>query len=113
MAEIIDSIVPLALFTLIVLVVYFPAKFNYQIKKSIIEKGGNIQLPQKTFPFLEIGLTLLGIGMGLGFAVIPQQSGLDGDAKDLMTAACILLFGGIGLISSFFIRRKLDAKKQG
>lgn len=112
LAEIlVPMLVPIAFFALIVLVVYFIAKYNYQIKKAIIDKGGNIEYKKRKFPFLEIGLTILGIGLGLAFAVIPQSSNLPEESKDLLVGACVLLFGGGGLISAFFIRKKIDEKK--
>ena len=112
MAASIGILVPIGFFALIVLVVFFIAKYNYQTKKAILDKGGNIELTKKKFPFLEIGVTILGIGLGLGFSVIPQSSNLPEDSKGLLIGACILLFGGLGLISAFLIRRKLDEKKQ-
>jgi len=107
-----DIFVPVAFFASIVLVVYFTTKFNYQIRKAILEKGGDIGLDSKMkFPFLEIGLTILGIGLGLAISVIPQISNLPHYAKDVLSGACILLFGGLGLVSAFFIRRRLDERK--
>jgi hypothetical protein len=111
MEHLVEILVPIAFFALIVLVVYFSSKFNYQIKKAILDKGGNIEVVKKKFPFLEIGLTILGIGLGLAVSVFPQTSNLPGDSKDLLTGASILLFGGGALISAFFIRKKLDEKK--
>lgn len=107
----VEIFVPIAFFALVVLVVYFVSKFNYQTKKAILDKGGNIELTRKRFPFLEIGLTILGVGLGLGMSVIPQSSNLPEDSKDLLIGACILLFGGGGLVSAFFIRKRLDEKK--
>jgi hypothetical protein len=108
MTPLANSLIPFAFFALIGLVVYFTSKFNYQIKKAILDKGGNIELRKKKFPFLEIGLTFFGVGLGLAFSVIPQTSFLPEDSKELLIGACILLFGGSGLISAFFIRRRLD-----
>lgn len=102
--------ITIAFFVLIALVVYFITKYNYQVKKAILDKGGNIEQVKKKAPFLESGLTIIGVGLGLAMAVIPQTSQLPGDSKDLLTGACILLFGGGGLVSAFFIREKLDEK---
>ncbi len=111
MTSLVEIFVPVSFFALIVLVVYFTTKYNYQIKKAIIDKGGDIEIAKKKFPFLEIGLTILGVGLGLAISVIPQSSNLSEDSKDLLIGACILLFGGAGLVSAFFIRKKLDEKK--
>jgi hypothetical protein len=111
MASLVEIFVPIAFFALIVLVVYFTSKFNYQTKKAILDKGGNIELAKKKFPFLEIGLTVLGVGLGLAISVIPQASNLPEDSKDLLIGACVLFFGGGGLVSAFYIRKRLDEKK--
>ena len=111
MKSLVEIFIPIAFFAAIVLIVYFTSKYNYQIKKAILDKGGNIELAKKRFPFLEIGLTILGIGLGLAISVIPQSSNLSEDSKDLLIGACILLFGGAGLVSAFFIRKRLDEKK--
>lgn len=108
MHEIALLLVPITFFVLIVLVVFFTSKYSYQTKKAIIEKGGNIEFPKKKFPFLEIGLTALGIGLGLAFSVIPASVNISEDAKGLLTGAFILIFGGLGLVSAFYIRRKLE-----
>jgi len=105
-----STIVPIAFFALIGLVVFFTTKFSYQTKKAILDKGGKIELAKKKFPLLEIGLTIVGLGIGLATAVIPQSSGLPEDSKGLLVAACILLFGGLGLVSAFYIRKRLDEK---
>ena len=103
-----EVFIPITFFAAIVLIVYFTAKYSHATKKAILEKGGNIEITKKKFPFLEIGLTLLGVGLGLAVAAIPQSFDIETDLKGLLTAACILLFGGAGLVSAFFIRRKLD-----
>lgn len=111
MEAILDKIVAIAFFALVGIVVYFTVKYNYQIKKAILDKGGDIALSKKEFPFLEIGLTLLGVGLGLALSVFPESSNLPEDSKGLLIGACILVFGGGGLVSAFFIRKRLDEKK--
>ena len=103
-----EVFVPIAFFAAIVLIVYFTARYSHQTKKAILEKGGNIEITKKKFPFLEIGLTLLGVGLGLAIAALPQSFDISTDVQGLLIAACILLFGGAGLVSAFFIRRKLE-----
>ncbi|MEZ5045729.1 MAG: hypothetical protein R2831_01925 [Chitinophagaceae bacterium] len=110
-APISETLVPIAFFSLVVLVVYFTSRYNYLIKKAILDQGGNLELSKTKFPFLEIGLTILGIGLGMGISVIPQSLNLPEDSKGLLIGACILFFGGLGLVSAFFIRKKLDEKK--
>jgi Ca2+/Na+ antiporter len=109
--EVVEMFIPVAFCAMIVLVVYFTTKYNYQTKKAIIDKGVNIELKKKKFPFLEIGLTAIGIGLGLAIAAFPLSSNLSKEIKELLIGAFTLLFGGVGLVSAFFIRIRLEEKK--
>jgi hypothetical protein len=108
MKSLAEIFVPITFFALVFLIVYFTSKFNYEIKKTILEKGGNIEITKKKFPFLEIGLTVLGVGIGLAVSVIPQSSNLPEDSKNLLVGASILIFGGLGLVSAFYIRKRIE-----
>jgi hypothetical protein len=108
MQHLAEIFVPITFFALIGLILYFTLKYNYQIKKTILEKGGSIEVTKKRFPLLEIGLSLIGLGLGLAVSVIPQSTNLPDDSKGLLIGACILLFGGLGLISAFIIRRRIE-----
>jgi hypothetical protein len=109
--EVVEMFVPIAFFAMIVLLVYFTSKYNYQTKKALLEKGVNIELTKRRFPFLEIGFTAIGIGLGLALAVFPLASNLSEESKGLLIAAFTTLFGGVGLVTAFLIRRRLDEKK--
>ena len=106
----VNTLVPIAFFTLVFLIVYVTSKFDLQVKKAILEKGGHIEYAKRRFPFLELGCTVLGLGLGLGLSVMPQSSDLPEEARGLLTAACILACSGAGLITAFFIRRRIDKK---
>ncbi|MCX6325099.1 MAG: hypothetical protein NT144_00380 [Bacteroidia bacterium] len=108
MEQLTGILVPITFFALIGIVVFFTLKYNYQIKKALIDKGGEIDLTKRKFPFLEIGLTLLGIGLGLAVSVIPKSSNLPEVSQNLLIGACILIFGGLGLVSAFIIRRRIE-----
>ena len=68
------------------------------------------------FGAIRIGFLLAGLGLGLLFAFILganfEQTGLNGSglkSRDLLSivyGACTLLFGGIGLITSFIIEKR-------
>jgi len=106
-----ETLVPIAVFAMIVLIVYFIGKFRYQTNKAILEKGGNIELSKKKFPLIEIGLTVIGIGVGLGLSVFAQASNLTEDTKGLLIGACITFFGGLGLVSAYLIRKKIEKEQ--
>ena len=108
--DIVGILVPISLFAMIGLIVYFVSKFSYQTKKAILDKGGNAEDFKKKYRLLDFGLLIVGFGIGLSLAVIPQTSNLAEEAKDLLVGACIFIFGGLGLLTAFFIRRKIDKK---
>ena len=110
LAGLLEVLVPMSFFASVVLVIYFISRFNYQIKKSILDKGRDIELTKSRFPFLEIGLTIVGVGLGLAISSIAQLSHLPEDAKELLIGACVLLFGGSGLVSGFLIRKRFEKK---
>jgi hypothetical protein len=107
----VEIFVPITFFALIGFVVYFTTKFSYQTKKAILDKGGKIEVVKRKFPLIEIGLTVLGVSLGLALSVIPQTSSLPEESKGLLIGACILLFGGLGLVAAFFVRKRFDEKK--
>ena len=108
MEQLSGILIPITAFAMIVLIVFFIAKYNYQTKKLIIESGKDFDLPKKRFPFIEIGLTLIGIGIGLGLSIIPVAMNVDEEISDLLTGALILIFGGIGLVAALILRKKID-----
>ena len=106
-----EFLIPIALFAMITLVVYFSAKFYSEVRKAMLDKGVTINRSKKKFPLIEIGLTAAGIGIGLALAVIPQSMDISEDSQDLLIGACVLLFGGLGMLSSYFIKRRIEGNR--
>lgn len=84
-------------------------------RMAIIEKfnvaNGSIPdiskwFPQnKSFSALRIGLLLVGLGLGMGIALImscyiPELN------KEMASFALIMLFGGLGLVLAYFLEQK-------
>jgi len=109
-----EILVPLGAFSMLVLIVYFFSRYQYLIKKAMIEKGMdfNFGASKKKFKALESGFAVVGVGFGLIISSFFQSTTFPTDTKDLLTFALPLFFGGIGLVSAFFIRRKLEGDKQ-
>lgn len=110
MANLESILISITAFAMIVLIVYFIAKYNYQTKKLIIESGKDLEFKKKRFPFFEIALTLIGIGIGLVLSIIPKAMELNDEITGLLIGAFILIFGGLGLVLSIFLRKKIDNK---
>ena len=59
------------------------------------------------------GMAFLGIGLGLfvGFYLNYYYDQNDYDTRSVIYGACVCLFGGLALVLSYFIERKIEAKK--
>jgi len=104
-----EMLVPISFFAAMVLVVYLFLKYNYQLKKALIDQGGNIEFPKRKSLFLEIGFTVLGFGLGLVIGALLQSTSLNPESKIILIGACSLFFSGCGAVLGFFIRQKIDA----
>lgn len=97
-------------------------------KISSADLNGKFSLPaynRSSFSALKGGLLMAGIGLGLltGFtisaSVIPNyvvQDNLNWASQQMIGiiyGACVLLFGGIGLLTAFLIEMKINKKKDG
>lgn len=97
-------------------------------KISSADLNGKFSLPaynRSSFSALKGGLLMAGIGLGLltGFtisaSVIPNyvvQDNLNWASQQMIGiiyGACVLLFGGVGLLTAFLIEMKINKKKDG
>ncbi|MDG5799629.1 hypothetical protein QA597_04550 [Marinilabiliaceae bacterium ANBcel2] len=103
-----NILVPLGFFAFVLLIVYFVTLFNYKTKKAIIEHGGDIDVKKKKFPYLEAGITLLGFSLGLALSGVISQYNMP---KTLQFSG-ILFFTAAGMISAYFIRKKIEKKEE-
>jgi hypothetical protein len=82
-------------------------------RMAMIEKGIGAELfnttPKARFTYwaLKLGLLILGIGIGLAVAVFVAPIFQNPMDKNIVYWAFILSFGGLGLIGSFIIERKM------
>lgn len=97
-------------------------------KISSADLNGKFSLPaynRSSFSALKGGMLMAGIGLGLltGFAIsaslVPNyvvQDNLNWDSQQMIGiiyGACVLLFGGVGLLAAFLIEMKINKKKDG
>lgn len=108
--QIIALVVGISLVTCIVLVVFILSKYNYLLKKAIIERGAEYELPRNQYRYLELGCVIIGLGIGLGISSVFTFMDLSGDAMDLLVWATILICGGGGLVVAYMIRRKQESE---
>jgi hypothetical protein len=101
----------IGLFTMIV----FVRKYENDEKMAMIAKG--ITPPQKkprefnVSQSLQIGFILIGFGIGLLMgSLLESLTNIDGDTAHF---AMIFIFGGLGLLASYFYQMNLEKKNFG
>jgi hypothetical protein len=95
-----------------ILYIYFTTRNRERM--AMIEKGIGAELfnsspkqPRFTNWVLKLGMLVLGIGIGLAVAVFVAPIFQDPIDKIIVYWAFILSFGGLGLICSFIIEKKM------
>lgn len=106
-----EIVIPLIIFSAIFGVAYVYLTTRNKERLALIEKGADATLfnsgKKGGMGSIVLNLALLAIGIGLGVLVgaALEQGGMD---DDVSYPASIFIFGGLGLVASFFINRKLD-----
>lgn len=90
----------------VVTVVYIIARYSYLIKKAMIEKGLVNPNTSNRMQYLDIGCTLLSLGLGLMVSTIFTTMELTEDTADLLVWGTILIFGAIGLLVAHWLRKR-------
>lgn len=104
-------LIPLIIFSALFGMVYVFLTTRNKERLALIEKGADASLfntgKKGGLGPIVLNLALLAIGIGVGVLVGAglESGGMDGDVS---FPACIFIFGGIGLVTSFFVNRKLE-----
>ena len=99
----------LALLVALVTIVFIIAKYNYLIKKAMIDKGVYIERVNNKFRYLDIGCIVFGLGIGLLVSSVFTSMSLTEDTMDLLIWGTILIFGAAGLVLAHYIRKRLES----
>lgn len=106
-----DILIPLIIFSAIFGVVYVYLTTRNKERLALIEKGADASMfntgKKNGIGSIILNLALLAIGIGIGVLVGAglAQAGMD---DDVSFPASIFIFGGLGLVTSFFVNRKLE-----
>ncbi len=109
MPGVIEELVPFGFFAAVILIFYFTSKYKYQLRKEMLASGVALDMPKKQYPFLEIALTIIGVGLGLGLTTVMfvQSPDLEPSEKSLLLFSFTFVLGGIGMICGYFLARRI------
>ena len=93
----------------LVTITFIIAKYTYQVKKAMIDRGLTSESYNGKLRYLDIGSIVLSLGIGLIVSSIFTTMDLSEDTMDMLVWGTILIFGAIGLLIAHFIRRKLGS----
>lgn len=113
-----EIIIPIVLFASIFGIVYIYLMTRNKERMAMIEKGTDMSLftkkhgdeaPMK-FWVIKIGFLMIGIALGVMTGSLVSNNGMMNE--DSAYPAMILLFGGLALVASYFVERKLRAQNK-
>ena len=111
-----EIIIPVVLFGSIFGIVYVYLMTRNKERMAMIEKGMDMSLfvkkhgdeaPMKYW-VIKIGFLMIGIALGIVTGSLVSNNGMM--SEDAAYPSLILLFGGLALVASYFVERKLRAK---
>lgn len=94
----------------LVAIIYFVTKFNYLIRKAMIEEGVTPDTSARKLRYLEWGCIVLSLGLGLIVSALFTLIDISEDTMDLLMWGTLLIFGGFGLFVAHYIRKTFGAK---
>ena len=125
MYNIMETITGLGFFSAIILSFYFYLRFRNKERMALIEKGVDVTEIFKSrdfsfkFPWLRLGILVLGVGLGTCFAfltilIAPQlfANYKFNGAEGFIVMFSLLIFGGLAIIIGHIIERS-GKKKNG
>lgn len=101
-----DAIGAILLMSGLVVVIYIIARYTYLVKKAMIESGHVPSRQTKGISYIDLGCIVGGVGCGLLFSSIFSVMNLDENTTDLLVWGTILIFGALGMILAYILRRK-------
>lgn len=112
-----EIIIPIALFASIFGIVYLFFMTRNKERLAMIEKGMDVSLLSKRqggksplyYWTIKIGFLMVGLALGIIVGTVAENNGMEGDQA---YPSMILLFGGLALIGSYFVERKLRSNEK-
>ena len=111
-----EVVIPIVLFGSIFGIVYVYLMTRNKERMAMIDKGMDMSLfvkkhgdeaPMKYW-VIKIGFLMVGVALGVMTGSLISNNGMM--SEDSAYPSMILLFGGLALVASYFVERKLRAK---
>lgn len=110
-----DIIIPVTFFATIFGIVYMFLTTRNKERIAMIDKGMDVSLLKKNpneesqvkYWVIKLGFLMIGIALGILIGSFASSYGMN---EDQAYPSMILLFGGLALISSYFVENKLRKK---
>lgn len=102
-----EIVIPVVLFVSIAIILIVFRKFINDERMALIEKGGDANIFNRkslSFPAIRIGLLLVGAGIGILLGNMIAEAQLLSEEAGIFS--CLMIFGGLGLFSSYFVENK-------
>ncbi len=109
-----DILIPLIIFSCLFGIVYVYLTTRNKERLALIEKGADAKLfnsgKKYSLGQFVLNIALLGVGIGIGVLIgaLFNQGGMD---EGVAFTSSIFIFGGLGLLTSFFVNRKLHKEE--
>jgi hypothetical protein len=91
----------------IVSIIFILARYNYLIKKAMIERGLTQELENIKTRYVDVGCLIFGLGIGMLVSSIFTQMDLEEGTMELIVWGIILIFGGLGVVGAYFLRKRM------
>jgi hypothetical protein len=92
----------------IVSIIFILTRYNYLIKKAMIERGLTQELENVKTRYIDLGCLILGLGIGMLISSIFTQMELDEGTMELIVWGIILICGGLGVMCAYFLRKRME-----
>lgn len=119
--DIMETLTWMSFFVAIILSYYFYLRFRNKERMALIEKGVDVSEIFKRrdvsfkFPWLRLGMLVLGIGSGILFAYLfivlaPPVFKVNSEFGEMIFIFSLLIFGGLGIIIGNILERSGNKK---
>ena len=94
-------------FATLTLAVFFVARYQYRVKRMIVEQGGDPYASRSRTRYLEYAAIVAGVALGIVVAALVSESGLAQSLREYLGFGAVLLGAAAGLVGAHYIKGRL------